>query len=359
MNKYDILIGDSKEKLLELSPSSIHCCITSPPYFGLRNYDVEGQVGLEETPQEYIQHLVDIFQEVHRVLRDDGTLWVVIGDSYCTIPYGKNGSNAPDPKFKQRASTTQANRKKLPGLKNKDLIGIPWSFAFAMRSAGWYLRQEVIWAKSISGPLYRGGSCMPESVRDRATRSYESIFMFSKFPKYYYDHEAIKEEAVSKHAAGNSFHRPERIGRGEGSKDVCSETYKKRNVRSVWHYEDPTLLSSWLAKEHPEILERFLAEQSPTPNVWNISIQAFKGAHFATFPEALVLQMVLAGTSDKGVCPECGAPWKRVIQKPTAPKGRSDVRTNERDGGLTTEQGMAGNLFCYLRIRKGKSRQKR
>jgi site-specific DNA-methyltransferase (adenine-specific) len=171
--------GDAEEILSQLPSRFFRCCVTSPPYWGLRDYASRRQIGAENEPSEYISRLVSVFKEVQRILTDDGTLWLNIGDSYTS---GNRGYRAPDKKNPIRAMTYRA---KTPnGLKPKDLIGIPWRLAFALQEAGWYLRSDIIWEKP---------NCMPESVKDRPTKSHEYVFLFSKSPKYYYDYESIRE----------------------------------------------------------------------------------------------------------------------------------------------------------------------
>lgn len=195
-----ILQGDCLDRLRELPDESVHCCVTSPPYWGLRDYGCAGQIGLEKTPQEYVAKMVEVFSEVRRVLRDDGTCWVNLGDCYATgagrvgaCPgggergakwAGYRGDRDKDPKATGIGPMTQPNRMPLPGLKPKDLVGIPWRVAFALQADGWYLRSDIIWHKP---------SPMPESVTDRPTKSHEYIFMLSKSERYAYDAEAIKE----------------------------------------------------------------------------------------------------------------------------------------------------------------------
>jgi DNA modification methylase len=190
MNK--IINSDALDALRKLPDSCCRTCITSPPYYGLRDYGADGQIGLENTPDRYIENLVKIFREVHRVLKDDGTLWVNIGDSYAASGKGRNRDGV----FNEKAENIQSARQKKSqirrtiegnGLKRKDLIGIPWLLAFALRSDGWYLRSDIIWQKP---------NAMPESVKDRPTRAHEYIFLLSKSPRYFYDVEAVKEPAV-------------------------------------------------------------------------------------------------------------------------------------------------------------------
>jgi DNA modification methylase len=203
-------------------------CVTSPPYYGLRDYGHEGQLGLEQTPEEYIEAMVEVFRCVRDVLSDDGVLWLNIGDSYCGT--GDKG-NLTDPKYKDgRNGQAVSTTRKLVGYKQKDLIGIPWMLAFALRADGWYLRQDIVWSKP---------NAMPEPVRDRCTKSHEYIFLLTKSPRYFYDHEAMKEDAIG----GNT-----------------------RNRRSVW----------------------------------SVNTRGYKGAHFATFPPALIEPCILAGSLPVG-----------------------------------------------------------
>ena len=184
-----ILLGDAAEQLRTLDADSVHCCVTSPPYFGLRDYGVPGQIGLEATPEEYVEKLVQVFREVRRILRPDGTLWLNIGDSYTS---GGRKTRDYDQKLPARAMD---QRPKTPeGMKPKDLIGIPWLLAFALRSDGWYLRQDIIWHKP---------NAIPESVRDRCTKSHEYIFLLSKSERYRFDCDAIREPFLTADRKGD------------------------------------------------------------------------------------------------------------------------------------------------------------
>ncbi len=174
-----IFQGDAELILKELPSNFFRCCMTSPPYWGLRDYDAEGQIGAEQSPSHYIGRLVAVFEQVRRVLMEDGTLWLNIGDSYTS---GNRGYRAPDKKNPVRAMSYRA--KTPDGLKPKELVGIPWRMAFALQNAGWYLRSDIIWEKP---------NCMPESVKDRPTRAHEYLFLFSKSLKYYYDYESVRE----------------------------------------------------------------------------------------------------------------------------------------------------------------------
>lgn len=188
MSNYRVMFGDCIDSMRRMSDQSVNCCVTSPPYFGLRDYGVDGQIGLEQTAPEYVKNMVSVFREVHRVLRDDGVVFVNIGDTYAGFKDGKfppqsqsNGNQRGLPV----SGAPHRNKKllELDGFKNKELMGIPWMFAFAMRDAGWYLRQEIIWAK----PNYT-----PEKVRDRFVRSHEHMFLFTKQDKYWFDGDAVR-----------------------------------------------------------------------------------------------------------------------------------------------------------------------
>jgi len=261
-----ILQGNCLDKLKELPDQSINTCITSPPYWGLRDYNEDKQLGMENTPEEFVDNLVEVFREVKRVLRDDGTVWLNLGDSYCGTG---NKGNHTDPKHKEgRNGQKIALNNKIEGLKSKDLVGIPWRVAFALQQDGWYLRQDIIWHKP---------NPMPESVKDRCTKAHEYIFLLSKSPKYYFDNEAIKEDA--KFPDGPNTPKSIKAVDGVYSKNLQKiGANPKRNKRSVW----------------------------------TVTTKPFKGAHFATFPMDLIEPCVLAGCPEK-VCVACGTPY---INKP-------------------------------------------
>jgi len=314
----DIKIGDCREVLKTIPDKSVHCVVTSPPYYGLRDYGtakweggdsecdhnnlseyerdpknpnanshierfnrekcykcgairVDRQIGLEQTPEEYVNELVNVFREVKRVLRDDGTLWLNLGDSYasgkgsCFNPGGGENSLGKERKEAGAHPLNRGNKSDLTraGLKPKDLIGIPWRVAFALQADGWYLRQDIIWSKN---------NPMPESVKDRCTKSHEYIFLLSKSKKYYFDSEAIKEESVCKHSSGNGYKRSYRVsyqnkdGTPRGNDEHWSPA-EKRNKRSVWH----------------------------------VNTKPYKGAHYATFPGKLIEPCILAGCPENGI----------------------------------------------------------
>jgi DNA modification methylase len=258
----DIWTGDSRLVLDFMPSQSVHCIVTSPPYFGLRDYGVDGQMGLEPTPAEFVDGLVSLFREARRVLRDDGTLWLNLGDSYAND--GKWGGSTGGKAAKALHGQTGVGRsKKTTGLKPKDLIGIPWRVALALQEDGWYLRQDIIWHKP---------NPMPESVRDRCTKAHEYVFLLSKSPTYYFDSAAIQEPVAAATVA--RLAQP-RLAEQAGSTRVPGKT--NGNMKAVGNGETRNRRS-----------------------VWTVSTKPFKEAHFATFPADLIEPCVLAG------CPEGG-----------------------------------------------------
>ena len=264
-NTAKILVGDNRKTIATLEAGSVQTCITSPPYWGLRDYGQDDQIGLEQTPDEYVEQLCLVFDEVWRVLADDGTLWLNLGDSYASFRDGKatpdttrgtsTGTLVPKGSAANRMASSFVNTQ----IKHKDLVGIPWRVAFALQSRGWYLRSEIIWHKP---------NPMPESVTDRPTKSHEHIFLLTKSAKYFYDHEAIKEDALTEpamrnknaegyqadYAKGDRFSPGERVFGADG----------KRNKRDVW----------------------------------TVPVQPYAGAHFAVYPPALIEPCVLAGSRE-------------------------------------------------------------
>jgi DNA modification methylase len=271
-----ILQGNCLDKLKDLPEQSVNTCITSPPYWGLRDYKEGEQLGLEETPEEFVNNLVEVFREVKRVLRDDGTVWLNLGDSYANQRSGEgadtlknlnvNTHGYKNPTEKQEKTNKNFNKTLNYGnLKPKNLVGIPWRVAFALQQDGWYVRQDIIWHKP---------NPMPESVTDRCTKAHEYIFLLSKQAKYYYDNEAIKEDCVGKDERkwSDTYDNVGSVVQGDTNADIKrTKRYSKdgsfkRNKRSVW----------------------------------TVTTKPFKGAHFATFPHDLIEPCVLAG------CPEGG-----------------------------------------------------
>jgi DNA modification methylase len=289
---YRILAGDVLARLRELADECMHCVVTSPPYWGLRDYGVDGQIGQEPTPEEYILKLVAVFREVRRVLRSDGTCWLNLGDTYAGY-WGdakarqQNRPSSADtngwsngfhmnarPSFHQAFDQSQ--------LKPKDLVGVPWMLAFALRADGWWLRQGIIWHKP---------NPMPESVTDRCTRSHEYLFLLAKSERYFYDAEAIKEPLVRPEESQRKI--PAKFG---GAKK-WEEAHKQSRLYSGHDYTGT------------------LDGKRNKRSVWTIAVEAFSEAHFATFPTKLVEPCILAGTSEHGCCGSCDAPWRRITER--------------------------------------------
>jgi len=268
--KARILIGDARKRLAELPSGSVRTCITSPPYFGLRDYGESDQMGLEETPDAYVEEMVLLFREVRRVLADDGTLWLNLGDSYAGSGKGRNadGSAGKSGTLNKGNMGTQIGSLKKADidLPAKNLIGIPWKVAFALQADGWILRQDIIWAKP---------NPMPESVTDRCTKSHEYVFLLSKSARYYYDHVAVKEPIADS-----------TIGRTK--RGVSSEN---KNINGA-----PGQTKHSLAQPRDYDADRPVAELRNKRDVWTIASKPFKGAHFAVMPEALVEPCVLSGS---------------------------------------------------------------
>ena len=278
-----ILQGDCLEVLRTLPAASAHCCVTSPPYWGLRDYGASGQIGREETPEAYVANIVMVFRKVRRVLRDDGTLWLNLGDSY--MGSGKGYGDVGNPCKQNTNKGTLENRQvkppglaKHPTIKSKDLVGIPWMVAFALRADGWYLRSEIIWHKP---------NAMPESVEDRPTTAHERIFLFSKEPKYYYDHLIIKEDALE----GDG--RPPGIAR-DRMYDYDSKLKVLRPSKRRGEFAGKTQAL------HGREAFRAVVEKRNKRTVWEVPFQPFSGAHFAAYPPKLIEPCVLAGCSKGG-----------------------------------------------------------
>ncbi|MGE4670445.1 DNA-methyltransferase [Yersinia enterocolitica] len=252
---YQIFIGDCIDSMRKMADQSIHSCITSPPYYGLRDYGVEGQIGLEESPEVFIQKLVAVFREVRRVLRDDGTLWVNMGDSWG---------------------------------RGKQLNGMPWRFAFALQNDGWILRQDIIWHKS---------NPMPESVRDRCTKAHEYIFLLSKSKSYYFDHEAIREPSVysGKNTGVGFGHGMDKSDRNRGRISARDNFKREDSKRAV--VIPGQNVGTHRADRKDTVSDGMRAKR----NVWTVATRGYKEAHFATFPPALIEPCVLAGCPAGGV----------------------------------------------------------
>jgi site-specific DNA-methyltransferase (adenine-specific) len=312
---HQILVGDCIDMMRTLPDQSVQCCVTSPPYFGLRDYGVDGQIGLEETPAEFIARLVDVFREVRRVLRDDGTAWVNMGDSYASKPNGPvgfGGHSGDTPHVAVRTANARRSSQIPEGFKHKDLMGMPWRLAFALQDDGWYLRQDIIWHKP---------NPMPESTRDRCTKAHEYIFLLSKSRRYHCDMEAIREPAI--YGA-----TPTGVGFGHGFDAVTKpratvpsgwDTSTGDGGHGVFHKEGAERARRDSFKRDDSKREQVIPGQNKgthrpdrkestwdtaTRNkrsVWTVATHSFKGAHFATFPPDLIRPCVLAGAPRGGV----------------------------------------------------------
>lgn len=313
-----ILQGDCREVLKTLEAKSVHACVTSPPYYGLRDYQVDGQIGLEQSPAKYVQNLVEVFREVRRVLRDDGTLWLNLGDSYNGSGKGRdaNGNHQAGGKQGTNRGTIEGKLKKTftDSGKSKDLLGIPWKIAFALQANGWWLRSDIIWHKP---------NPMPESVEDRPTKSHEYIFLLAKSEKYFYDGEEIREEAAY-----------------DGRKDTVMKGSDKYANGFMPNQSEHIL--------HAHGHERWQWENGKAyrnkRSVWTIPTTPYTGAHFATYPPALIAPCIQAGTSEHGCCPKCSAPWERMVEKVISssiecPKTQS---SHEARGGIGKFCGTVG-----------------
>lgn len=302
--KTKILLGDCRETLKTLQDQSVHCCVTSPPYFGLRDYGHGGQIGLEQTPDQFVDELVSVFREVRRVLRDDGTLWLNLGDSYAGSGKGRWGDGNSYATGKQATSkgTTEGKLVKAitPDCKPKDLIGIPWMVAFALRADGWYLRQDIIWHKP---------NPMPESVRDRCTKAHEYIFLLSKSDRYFYDHGAAMEPVAA--STVERLNQPT-LRQQMGSARVPGKT--NGNMKAVGR-----------------------TDKRNRRSVWSVATRPYKGAHFATFPPDLIEPCILAG------CPEGG-----TVLDPFGGSGTTGMvaMNNNRNAILCELNSEYTNLAC-------------
>jgi DNA modification methylase len=321
-----ILQGDALAILKTLPDDSVHCCVTSPPYWGLRDYGVEGQIGLEKTPAEYLERMVAVFEEVRRVLKKDGTCWVNMGDGYAGGGNGGGGSFAKDysdygdknvPFRKGSRGVSKSKRiecgsdrwggggnLRVPQLKAKDLVGMPWRLAFVLQDSGWYLRQDIIWSKP---------NPMPESITDRCTKSHEYIFLLTKSPRYFYDQEAISEPVSLGTHARLSQNIQAQIGSARANGGAKTNGNMKAVGRNSWpgsEFQDgknavshPNVGKNRKHGEHGAVKNNasFDASLAIIPakrnkrSVWTVATHSYKEAHFATFPPDLIKPCILAG----------------------------------------------------------------
>ena len=274
-NNEFVTLYNCDSRQIPIPDESVDCVVTSPPYYGLRDYGIDGQIGLEESPEEYVNTMVKVFREVWRVLKPTGSVWLNLGDSYYNYRPG-NGAKYPKQSVsntRQDLPTNSSKRaNKLEGLKEKDLVGIPWKVAFALQADGWYLRSDIIWSKP---------NPMPESVHDRPTKAHEYIFLLTKSPKYYYDADAIRE-ITGKEASWDNYGGKGMIdhptGPGRKQIDLTMGTSQKKAMPYISHPNGRNKRS-----------------------VWTINTQPYSEAHFATFPEKLIEPCILAGCPEDGV----------------------------------------------------------
>lgn len=305
MSDYQLLCGDAVQVLKTLPSGSVQCCVTSPPYYGLRSYlpdghpDKEHELGAEDTPEAYVSRMVEVFREVRRVLHPSGVCFVNIGDSYYNYRPGNYDDNRAHAfggerdNFRGMPSSSSKRGNRLDGLKEKDLIGIPWMLAFALRADGWWLRSAITWCK---------GNPMPESVLDRPTSATEQVFLLAKSSSYFYDADAIREP-----------YNPNSLSRykyefGHGSAAAISKSPAIGNGNG--HSADPN------------------AQGRNRRNWWLVNSEPYSGSHYAVMPTKLVEPCVLAGTSAKGCCAGCGSPWKRVVEREVTRQGNTDNALN-------------------------------
>lgn len=375
-----LYLGEVREVLREMDEGSVHCVVTSPPYWNLRDYGTatwaggdaecdhvagmarqdtnretpggrggsfrggeiqyrancgkcgaerqDSQLGLEDTPDEFIDAMVDVFREVRRVLRDDGTLWLNIGDTWATRPYGEKHSYDPAYNGRNRGQVIRKPKSgPPPGIKAKDMVGIPWMLAFALRADGWYLRQDIIWHKM---------NVNPESIKDRCTKSHEYLFLLTKKPTYFYDSDAIREPAsVNTHARASAQGIRAFNAKRAGAPDRDQEALELPGV-------SPKAAAAGFGTRANESFSAATVGPVDDRNkrdVWSIASAGFSEAHFATFPPDLVKPCIAAGTSEGGVCMECGAPLERVVEIVDA-AGRLGSSFNDHVGDLA--RGMRG-----------------
>lgn len=387
----DLYQGDCREVLQSLPAQSVHCVVTSPPYWGLRDYGVgEMEIGLESTPELYVEHLVDVFREVWRVLRDDGTLWLNLGDSYYNYRPGYQAQTKQSLAKHDGAIVEYSGKRGLKqnGLKEKDLVGIPWRVAFALQADGWYLRSDIIWQKP---------NPMPESVTDRPTKAHEYLFLLTKSATYYYDADAIREPdsgikgGRQRSAANGTFLYADKDYKtrsvGQGHDGLHKSNSAGRNKRTVWtiatqpmgyefclgcnmtytgtEYRKLSAGSShrcttdlgeadkcggtqWKGLENGRLVclaceveySKSAVDKMPSAaRCRRCNRDDAWGSHFATFPEKLVEPCILTGTSVGGVCPKCGAPYERIVEREPMVIKRSCRREEMGKQGQTQSSG--------------------
>lgn len=335
------LVGDCREVLATLEAQSVQTVVTSPPFLGLRSYlpaghpDKAHEIGLESTPTAFVRNLVDVFAEVWRVLRDDGVLWIELGDSYVSnastshIPRSEQGNGTGlfhiGPEIQTQARRQAPNRAtalQREGIPMKSLLGMPWRVAFALQDWGWILRQEVIWHHT---------NAMPESVQDRCTRAHSTVFMFAKKPHYYYDGDAVREESKPWHTAGSG---------SAFVQDRIPTSHKRQSLVGA----HGSVGMDGNGKRYEAGYNNPLGRNKRS--VWSIASAPYSGAHFACFPPALVEPMVLSSTSAYGACVACGTPWERQTEREPMV-----IHHGPKAGGYgsRTTDGLSGTMLAPAR----------
>lgn len=316
---HTLVNSDAIEHLRSMATGSVHCIVTSPPYFGLRDYGHDGQIGLEHTVEEYVAKIVEVFAELRRVLRDDGVAWLNLGDSYArTGGWASNDgldgcARGESGRAKTNVQAGLNGQRRPSGLKEKDLVGIPWRVALALQVDGWYLRQDIIWHKP---------SPMPESVTDRCTKAHEYVFLLTKSPTYFFDSVAISEPS---------------------SENPVSKA--RRNRADFGSVGTTGIKGTAFGQSGKGTNESARAATRNRRSVWKISTRPYKGAHFATMPPELAETCIKAGTSEHGCCPQCGAPWARLTKRTKLTRQRpADYvkRTGEAGTGNSCANSVAG-----------------
>ena len=301
-----IILGDCRKVLRRLPDESVQCCVTSPPYWGLRDYGVQGQLGLEQTPEEYVGKMIDVFREVRRILRNDGTLWVNLGDCYVAgfrggsvgIKSTLNGTRRNQVQYRSfrrdQKPMGDVLGRCVSGLKPKDIVGIPWRLAFALQADGWYLRSDIIWHKP---------NPMPESVQDRPTKSHEYVFLLAKSERYFYDVDAIREPYT--YGEGGDHHRNVDLsGKYMPPGQASPHNGLRKASKFPRGWDSGPGPHHGLAGNYPFEKDRvypFHPGGRTKRSVWTVGARAFKDEHFATFPEALVEPCILAGCPPGGI----------------------------------------------------------
>lgn len=283
------MITRSNSLFLPIASNSVQCCVTSPPYYGLRDYGVDGQIGLEATPEAYVETMVRVFREVRRVLKDDGTLWLNLGDSYSGSNSTKDAAINPKSISYKSGATLGGKFKPIgivPGCKPKDLIGIPWMVAFALRADGWWLRQDIIWHKP---------NPMPESVTDRCTKAHEYIFLLSKSAKYYYDAEAISEPVSGNTHARVSQDVANQIGSFRANGGSKTNGPMKAVIRTPKQQPAGSGIKNNDSFNNALVLT---VDKRNKRSVWTVTTKPYKEAHFATYPPDLIEPCILAGSRE-------------------------------------------------------------